>query len=244
MKIKIKFNKDYRKKFKENEEIIIPVKFGITYLTGSNGSGKSTILRAIRASKDSLEDYYRDIRDGIVNRRITDIQKDINDNILEIDTSDFSHIFCIDEEADNPTDFMNAATAYGLISGGGHQSLRQSRGESTAIQFHRFIKEFESIANIELKKENLEDFEPLVIIDEIDEGLDIRLQVKFNQILFNKFVLSGAHVLVVSHNPICMLSDTSLCQVYDIEEKKLSTPEEYIARMTGKKIIIEDIKKS
>lgn len=249
MEISIKFNKDYRGVFKEGQEVKIPIEKGITYLVGKNGSGKSTLLRAIRATQDDFHKMNIDIHDGMVSSRITYVKQDIESNILEVNLGDFKQVFVIDAEADDPTSFENSATAYGGVAGGGLAKMRMSRGQSTIVLFNKFIKDvedrfqkfFDDALAVDIRDEELakmlESWKPLVIIDEIDEGLDLRVQAHFNQILSNKFCTLGARVLVVSHNPVCMLSQGNV-KAFDVEKCQLVSPSEYIKELAGAEISI------
>jgi predicted ATPase len=227
-RITVKINKDYRK-FKAGETFTIPVQDGITYVTGTNGCGKSTILRALRATNDSLAKDRQKSFEGMVDNRIEDGQWVIRDKDITIETdTPFTHIFSFDAQADDPTSFINAATAGGLVCGGGMIAMRRSRGESTMIQFVRFIRKI-----IDIRDKTIaagEAWYPLIIIDEIDEGLDIRMQMTWNETIAKKFQT----ILCVTHNPICMLTQCSKpVQVYDMNNKEVTTPERYIKKVTG-----------
>lgn len=237
-KIKITFNEDYRGVFKKDQTINIPtLPMHIIYLVGPNGCGKSTLLRAIRSTNDTLEKFRRDIFDGCRSPKVENVTNDIKVNKLTVTgTEKFSHIFAFDVEADDNTNGMNAASAYAFVAGGGHAALRQSRGQNVTIQFARFMREFEKVANEHMQDE---DWHPLVIIDEVDEGLDIRMQLRWNQLITSKFCFKGATVLVVSHNPVCMLSESPLVKAFDVVEGNLMDRHDYIRNLTGCDITID-----
>lgn len=236
--ITIKFNEDYRNNFKAGQTIEIPTTvLGIVYLAGPNGCGKSTILRAIRTKNDSLEKIRTSNFDGCRNPKVDYLKKDIDAGILEvIGTEQFSHIFAFDAEADNNTDVLNASTAGGFAFGGGLAALRQSRGQAVLIQLYKFMEEFKKVADQEMTSKN---WRPLVIIDEIDEGLDIRMQLRWNMILTEKFCMKGATVLVVSHNPVCMLSQGLFVETFDVVTGQSTEPQKYISDLTGCSINID-----
>lgn len=231
--IDIKFNNDFREVFKAGQEIHIPMTLlGITYLVGTNGCGKSTLLRAIRNTNDSMESKLRSDFDGCRNTKLSSVAKGMKDGTIEVSGLDqYTHIFALDAEADSGTDVLNASSAYGFIAGGGHAAQFMSRGQTTANQLFRFVKYFEECAK--KAAEAKEKFRPLVIIDEVDEGLDIRMQVKWNEILSYRFNHLLADVLVVSHNPICMLSESPRVQAFDITTGTTTTVKEYIKNLTG-----------
>lgn len=238
--ITIKFNEDYRKIFKKDQEVSIPTNpLSIIYLVGPNGCGKSTVLRSIRTVKDTLEAQRVSDFDGCRNSRISDIKRDVQAGKLEISGVDqFSHVFAFDAEADSNTDVLNAYSAGGFVAGGGFACTRMSRGQGVLIEFAKFTKRFDEIAAKHIKDEN---WRPLVIIDEIDEGLDIRMQLQYNMLLTRKFCLAGATVLVVSHNPICMLSKSPLVKTFNIITGEMyENPADYIEGLTGCKITIDE----
>lgn len=231
--INIKFNEDFRKVFKAGQEINIPTNlFGITYLVGPNGCGKSTILRAIRSINDSMAKKLKHDFDGCRGNKVSSVAEAVEKGIIEISGLEkYTHIFAFDAEADDCCNVLNAASAYGFITGGGHAAQFTSRGQTAGVQFVKFISYFEECAK---KAENAgEKFRPLVIIDEIDEGLDIRIQVKWNSILEYRFGAQLADILVVSHNPVCMLSKAYKSIAVDITTNKQVTPQEYIENLTG-----------
>ena len=238
--INIKFNEDYRKIFKKDQEVAIPTRpMCITYIVGPNGCGKSTLLRSIRTIKDTLEAQRLNDFDGCRNNRISDIKRDIQAGKLEVvGVEQFSHVFAFDAEADSNTDVLNAYSAGGFMAGGGLAASRMSRGQGVLIEFAKFSKRFEEVAAKHIGDEN---WCPLVIIDEIDEGLDIRMQLQWNMLLTRKFCLAGAAVLVVTHNPICMLSWSPLIRAFDVATGTLyDNAHDYIENLTGCKITIDD----
>jgi predicted ATPase len=232
--IKVTFNKDYLR-FKAGDSYEIPTQWplGITYVTGQNGSGKSTLLRAIRCSNDSLADINIRDFDGLVDNRLDKMTKLIKAGNVTIESEiQYTHIFSIDAQADDPQNVLLAASAGAFVGGGGFHASRMSRGEAVLVQFMKFVRRFQEarLKATELKQS----FRPLVIIDEIDEGIDIRFQTLWNELILTKFL---APVICCTHSPICMLSNCSLpVNVYDMSIKEASSASEYFARLTGVKI--------
>ena len=234
--INIKFNKDYRSVFKAGQEIHIPIQMmGITYLVGQNGCGKSTILRAIRNTNDSMHKKLKHDFDGCRNKKLSSVMDAQRDGIIEITGLEkYTHIFAFDAEVDDCTNGLNAASAYGFVTGGGWAAQFTSRGQTAGAQFIKFIKYFNECAKKAIEGDGR--FQPLVIIDEIDESLDLRMQVKWNEILADHFATWLADILVVSHNPICMLSKVSSTfpvSAVDITTGTVTTVNDYIKNLTG-----------
>lgn len=232
--IKIKFNADWRS-FRKGQEITIPMNMlGVTYLVGPNGCGKSSILRAIRVTNDTLEEQRLSDFDRCRTIKITDVIRDLKGGAMEISGLDkYTHIYAFDAEADDCSNFANSATAEALMGGGGYYALRSSRGQTALVQFAKFMKQFQADAD---KAQNEDTkWRPLVIIDEVDEGLDIRMQLQWNAVLESKFCLYLADVLVVSHNAACMMSKKWLREpiAVDVITGKQTTPAQYIKDMTG-----------
>ena len=236
--IRVKFNEDYREVFKKDQVIEIPVPYlSITYLVGTNGCGKSTLLRAIRSQNATLEEKRLSTFDGCRNNKIEYVIKDIKAGKLEIKgTKRFSHIFAFDAEADDNTHVLNAASAYGFVAGGGQAAMKQSRGQAVMYSLYNFMEDFKKVSDKECSNEN---WRPLIIIDEVDEGLDIRMQINWNRILNNRFTFKGATILIVSHNPICMLSEGLFVNTFDVKSGRVSDPHEYIKNLTGYDITIK-----
>lgn len=233
--ITIKFNENWRT-FKKGQELTIPKNIlGVTYLVGPNGCGKSSILRAIRATNDTLEKQRRSDFDDCRTTKVSDVANDLKKGIMEISGLDaYSHIYAFDAEADDCSNFANSATAAALIAGGGFAALRSSRGQTALVQFAKFMKQFQMDAEKAIKAEDTT-WRPLVIIDEVDEGLDIRMQLQWNALLESKFCLYMADVLVVSHNAACMMSKHSFNEPHalDVATGEETTPSQYIKNMTG-----------
>lgn len=242
MEISFNIEKDCRK-FKAGTEIKLATRDkGILYLCGANGSGKSTLLHIMRSKMDSLQKVNIKIHDGCFN----DKYKEAAMEPIEMKGFDYDEAFYLDSVIDNPTSFMNAASAGAFILGGGQASQFRSRGENSLIELELFRRKVESYlidnyGSIGKWKESGK--RGLVVLDEIDEGLDMRLQFRFNGILDRKFIEElGVDIICVTHNPICM---KSVCdcdvEVFDIQTLITMIPDEYIMLLTGMKLSFEEI---
>ena len=75
--------------------------------------------------------------DGMTNNDDT-LYKDTK--IVDIEGLDrFENIFVLDSIDDDPTNFINAATAYGLVAGGGFNALGLSKGQKAKDMLGRFF---------------------------------------------------------------------------------------------------------
>ena len=226
----------------------------INYIVGSNGSGKSTILHAIRAHKDTLwENMSRGLQMDIVRNHDLDLYK----AIFSIEGLDqFENVFCLDAVIDNPNHFANCTTATGLINGGGLYYGQKSRGEGNSFMLSKFVSEIAKITgakiNPETKKvENRPEKRQLIIIDEVDEGFDLHTQSKWGRMLRNISYIFNATIICVCHNPLCILMDNmndinlgQLYSIYNMDTRMYSTIDKYIDDQCGLKITVTPLNKS
>lgn len=240
--IKIEILDDFRC-FKKGDVFEIDIeRLGITYIVGNNGSGKSTLLHSFRLLSDSLEKTNKDRADGIKNTILERVKNEVLPKI-KIDGFDYDEIYSLDSVVDDPNSLENCATAYSFVAAGGYASQRASKGQKAVFLLSRYIKDVKAQLN-KLPKKDLLSKKRLFIIDEADEGLDLRLQFKYNTILENKFCSEYlGDVIVVSHNAICMLSDSLIkpC-VFDIDKKQMTKVEDYINDKTEGEYSIQIIK--
>lgn len=231
--IEVKFNADLRN-FKAGDVAKIEIgKDGVTWLVGKNGCGKSTILQLLRSRKDSLYQINKDCHDGMTVASL-DHLKDADVEIKGLD--DYKHCFYFDAVIDNPVSFENAATAGGLIGGGGLAYTKISRGQGANFLLVSFIKKIKAVLE---KDADDDDAKHLIVLDEIDEGLDYAGQVALAKLLTMLHVLHNADVICVSHSilPIMSAFDPT---VYMFGDEKFMPVAEYISQMIGKTITIAD----
>lgn len=240
--MRIEIVEDFRS-FKKGDTYDIEIEqFGITYITGNNASGKSTLLQSLRVQCDTLEEVKMDRTEGVGSSTLRRIKSDVLPKI-KIEGFDYDEVYALDAIVDDPSSFENSATAGSFWIGGGYMAQSQSKGEKSIILLGRFIKDIQKyLDKLEIKDKYKKN--RLFIIDEVDEGLDLRLQFKYNYILNNKFNNEFlGDVLVVTHNPICMLSPCATKpKVFDIDKKKMTTVEQYINDKTEGEYSIQIIK--
>lgn len=240
--IRIEFLEDVRI-FKKGEVFEFDINpLGITYIAGNNGSGKSTLLQALRLQCDKLKEINEHRSDGIDSQILRNVTNDVLPKI-KIDGFDYDEVYALDSIVDDPNALDNSITAWSFVAGGGYGCQRASKGEKAVFLLSKFIKDVKKEIE-KIPKEDKFRKRRLFIIDEVDEGLDLRLQFKYNRILENKFNNEYfGDVLVVSHNIICMLSDCIFKpKVFNIDKKEMTTVEDYINEKTDGKYSIQIIK--
>ena len=215
----------------------------VNYMVGPNGCGKSTLLHVIRAYKDSIHESLSPDRkmdfarghDLLLYKGMFDVEG----------LDQFEHVFTLDAVEDNPVSFEKAATATALIDGGGYWFMRHSRGEGSKMLISRFISGLQKLTGVSIDKvtkkpTNIPDAKSLIIIDEMDEGLDLSSQFTFHRLLSNLCTIFNATVLCVCHNPTCILFDefgeTQL--VFDMSDRSYKSIDKYISEQTGNHIVI------
>lgn len=214
--ITIKINHDYRR-FKEGEEFNLDVSPShVLFLTGNNRTGKSSILRGIRGIKDTLEKVNKDCWDGMRSsvNEVAALEFQANASIEGLDQ--FDEVFCLDRVTDDPTSFEAAATASGLIGGGGWYTQKASGGEKSLIMMDMFAKK--------IAKYHKQGNRALIILDEVDNGFDINLQQRFakgTKNILDKAIKEEYSLLIVTHSPLAILSKFNEALKYKIYDMNL-----------------------
>lgn len=221
-------------------EFDIPIKKGcVNYMVGGNGSGKTTILQKIRSEKDSLYDLNKRNRDGMTSHNV-DIVKCEPIEINGVD--DFSHVFALDAIEDDPLNLINAATAYGLVAGGGFAVQHRSKGEKTKIMLSQLITNIQNTLNFTVDNyrngKEIEGCTPLILIDEIDEGMDFKSMLTYDRILTSMCNIFNATVICVTHNPLVCFGSKQhdKCNVFDMRSFSEMTISDYIFNETGMRL--------
>lgn len=240
--MKITVKEDFRK-FKKGDEFELDLKPGeITFLVGHNGCGKSTLMFALRNKMDSFSQIDYKNSDGM---KDTDLQKQYRDIVKNVNVEgfDFNKAFFRDTIIDNPISITNAATAWGLISGGGFQDIKKSAGQkSISIQVRM-------VANMMKILGEHSDERILIGIDELDDSMDVAAQMRMAHI-WNDWIFSrypNASILFITHSLFTVLGATHAgncinTRCYDVSRKCYCTPEEYFASETGYSIELREIK--
>lgn len=240
--ITFKINKDFRC-FKQGQELKLQLmNFGVNYIVGPNGSGKSTLIHAIRAKKHSLADINRHDFDGMVPN---DDKLFNTDELISVEGLDsYDEIFVLDSVDDDPLSFTNSATASGLVGGGGYSMLHLSKGQKAQAMQTKFLVKLQEVTGFtpaDYRAGKTYDKNPLIIVDEIDEGLDIKNQVMFNKLLNNIASIYHATLICICHNFLCIGAGLGGMRypVYDITQNKIVEIGEYIEAQTGLKLTID-----
>lgn len=222
-------------------EFDIPIKLGsVNYMVGSNGSGKTTILQKIRSDMDSLYDINKNDRDGMTSANL-DIIKFVPIKISGV-TDKFTHIFALDSIEDDPSNFINSSTAYGLVAGGGLAVQHRSKGEKSKIMLSMLITKIQKVLGFTIddykKGEDIKDCRPLILIDEIDEGMDFKSMLTYDHLLSNLCNIFNATVICVTHNPLVCFGSKKYdqCPVFDIKQMKQIIISDYITNETGMRL--------
>lgn len=224
-KINIKVNKDFRCFLAGDEFEFEFSMFKPLWLVGNNGTGKSTLVEAIRCMRNDAN-----TRESIA------LYKHNFKDVFTIDGLDqYDKILHLSATVDDSLNFCNASSATDFIDFGGFWLSKMSHGQRAMAQLNSFVGK--------TLEENLKDVDPfktLIILDEADKGLDLRYQVGYANMVKNLAYKYMCDVLVISHNPVCWLISG---YVYSIEDKELMTSTEYIKSETGISLTVDDLDK-
>ena len=229
----------------DNNEFTLPVRLGdVNYIMGSNGSGKTTILQTIRANKDSLYETNKKEFDGMTSTNI----KELKYAPIDISGVDdyFTHVFALDSIEDDPSSFINSATAFGFVNGGGLSATHQSKGQKSKHMLgNLFVKMQKNLGftiNDYKNGKTIENASPLILVDEIDEGFDLTSLFEYNHLLNNLCRVFNATVVCVTHNPFVCYGHPlrGECPVFSIDDFKLTTISEYIEEKTGFEFVVKE----
>lgn len=232
MTISIKFNSDFRIFKKDSTHVVEFDNSGITWLTGGNGCGKSTFMQLLRSRRDSLQKLNLKMRDGME----PSVYRSLREVDVTIDGLDqYDNCFFLDTVMDNPTSFENSATAGALMNGGGYEMMHISRGQGASVQIYKFVKNIKSIIG-----EN-DDQKNLIVLDEVDEGLDMNNQASLGKHLIPLMhTMYNADVVCISHSIVPMLSCDRNDKVFSFDYQCFMPKIEYINTLVGRKLKFDD----
>ena len=238
--------------FKEGDVISLDLHEGVNFIVGPNGCGKTTLMHYIRAMQHDLRDMNKKMFDGMSNNDDqiygggwnNDKSKPFVSKVFDIKgLEQFDQVFVLDSIDDDPVNFNNAATAGGLIGGGGWAALSLSKGQKASMMLSKFISSIIKVTGFTPQQFNDgADYckHPLVIVDEADEGLDIAHQVKFVKFIDRICKIWNATIICICHNPLCTLSEGTMdTEVYDLSSKSMKTIKQYIFDQTGLWLSVE-----
>lgn len=240
MKIDFVIKKDFRKFKKGNKFCLDIIPNEILYVAAPNRFGKTTLLNGLRGKKDSLAETNKHDFDGMtsVARQIAYMECE---SCMDISGYDYDEAFFMEAVTDDPTSFENSATAGGLIGGGGYYTQKMSKGEKAVYLIAKIRDRITKYLN--KKYGSVEDWKAsgktgLIVLDEIDDGLDPFFQTRYNDLIFGHFVKEfNLDAVVVSHSLICPLGKTKYedcsVMVYDMQCNFKLTPKEHFEIESG-----------
>lgn len=239
-KIDFEITKDFRN-FKTGEKFcldIIPNE--ILYVAAPNRFGKTTLLNGLRGMKDSLLEDNKSDFDGMtsISRSIAYLECESS---MNINGYDYDEAFFMEAITDDPTSFENSATAGGFICGGGFATQKMSKGEKALFLIVKIKDKITKYLN--KKYGSIDEWKKsgktgLVVLDEIDDGLDASIQLKYNDIVFKLFMKEfNLDAVIVSHSLLCPLGkgrfEGCSAMVYDMRSNLKITPKEYFEIESG-----------
>lgn len=217
---------------------------GILYLCGKNRCGKSTVLQYIRSQRDSLKEINLRMTDSMES---TAIRVAACEPITVKGLDAYDEIFCLDSAVDDPNLSENSCSAVSLIMGGGMKASSLSRGEKAMYIISRFMGKIQK--HVTDRYGSLDTWKKsgkkgLIILDEVDEGLAAKPQIRFNETIIKKFCIGelGCDVICVTHSPLTMMGKASDLEIvcYDMMKGCETTPNQFFKDLTGYNITISE----
>lgn len=209
--MKIKIIKDFRNQkagweydFSDLKELKYMV------IVGDNGSGKSTIMQALRGTTSKK-----------TNSLYEDDYKKLAENI-EVEHN-YENIVFFDAVNDNGLNFMNAFDASNYVSMGGYAKQKISHGQGALNDLGLFLE----------KNKNSINEKTLVVLDEVDNGLSTANMAKFFNFISTLSYTKKCDIIAISHNPF-LIARSIIC--YNIEKREIVNSKKYIKEVTGYEI--------
>ena len=189
-------------------------------------------MLALRSKLDSLAESDNRNSDGMKKMALMDHYLDVQTG-FDIDGFEFDKAFFRDTVVDDPTSFINSASAYELVMGGGLSAQHKSAGQVSVDQMVRFISDIVRTMG-DHSAERI-----LIGIDELDDSLCIRSQLHqvhiMSRLLLKRY--PNASILYISHSIVSTLGMVAHpeipCRCYDMPNNRYCDPEEYFEQETG-----------
>ena len=227
--MKLTVKNDFRK-FKAGDEYIFTsfdnerkndTDTRILYIVGDNGTGKSTLMKAMRSL------YYSD-RNVIENNKVenSNLKLEVNECASHIELEGFDKyemVIALDGELDDNMRYECAQSASDFVDSGAYHMRHMSNGTRSAMIYVNLIQKY---------KEKIIPGKTLVLLDEVDKGWMIKYTTTIGDQLRKNF--PGCDIIIVTHNPLCWLSDIlDKSYIYDIESKSYVNGNEYFYSKTS-----------
>lgn len=243
MKIDLKILNNFRN-FTIGQEFCIDIIHGeLLYVTAPNRFGKTTLLNALRGSLDSLKEVNEKETDGLTPSSRAKAYLECGANV-EVSGFDYDEAFFLESVTDDPSSFENSSTAWGLIATGGLSAQKFSKGEKAIYLLARIKDKISKY--LAQKYGSIEGWKNsgksgLVVLDEIDDGLDPQYQMCYNNIIYKLFIEEfNLDAVIVSHSLICPLGKSKKhnysVMVYKMNGNIKISPEDYFLVESGYKI--------
>lgn len=228
--MKLTIKNDFRK-FKADDEYIFSsfdnerendTETRILYIVGDNGSGKSTLMKAMRSLYYSNKNVGE--KNTVENCNLKAESDECASNIELNGFDKYELIIALDGEMDDNMRYECAASASDYVDSGAYHMRHMSNGTRSAMIYVNLVQKY---------KEKIIPGKTLVLLDEVDKGWMIKYTTTIGDQLRKNF--PGCDVIIVSHNPLCWLSDilTESSNIYDIETKSYVNANDYFHSKTS-----------